>query len=122
MIFNQKLYTALKQMALIWLPAFATFYVALAGVWHFRDVRQVVATVSALDTLLGAILHLSSSTYQKLVSKPDGRLLVDDSDPDKTRAMLDLSETDPHAMVKKKAITLEVVPAPVPHTTGSPTG
>lgn len=65
MIMNSKLYDILKFIAQIVLPAIATFYLTLAGIWGLPFGEEVSATVMATDTLLGAILMISSNAYNK---------------------------------------------------------
>lgn len=60
-----KVYDLLKWIALVVLPALATLYFALAGIWGFPYGEQVVGTIAAVDTFLGAILGISSINYQK---------------------------------------------------------
>lgn len=111
---NEKVYNFFRQVALVWLPAAATLYVFLAHTWFWGHTPQVVGTISATDTFLGAVLHISSKSYAKQAKKPDGSLVIDDSDPEKTTAMLDLGDTDPHEMIKKQSITLQVTQATSP--------
>lgn len=66
MILNNKVYDILKFIAQIVLPAIATFYVTVAGIWGLPYGEQISGTVMAVDTLLGALLMLSSSSYNKL--------------------------------------------------------
>lgn len=62
---SNKLYDALKWIALVALPAFGTFYLALAGIWGFPYGDQIVGTVVAVETLLGTLLQISNSQYKK---------------------------------------------------------
>jgi len=62
---NDKVYDILKQIALIWLPAIGTLYFALAGIWGFPYAEQIVGTITAVDTFLGAILGISSHYYNE---------------------------------------------------------
>lgn len=62
---SNKLYDILKWVALILLPALGTFYFALAGIWNFPYAEQVVGTITAVDTLLGALLGISTAQYNK---------------------------------------------------------
>lgn len=66
MILNNKVYDVLKFIAQIALPAIATFYVTVAGIWGLPYGEQVSGTIMAVDTLLGALLMLSNSVYKKL--------------------------------------------------------
>jgi len=60
-----KVYDILKFIAQIVLPAIATFYVTIAGIWGLPLGDEISRTVMAVDTLLGAILMISSSQYKK---------------------------------------------------------
>ena len=62
---NNKVYDVLKDIALIVLPAFATLYLTLAGIWNLPYPQQVSGTLIAVDTFLGAILHISSKQYKE---------------------------------------------------------
>ena len=64
---SNKVYDVLKDIAQIVLPALATFYLALAGIWGLPYGEQVSATIMAVDTCLGAFLKISSSQYKKTV-------------------------------------------------------
>ena len=61
---SNKTYDALKWIALYFLPAFATLYFALAGIWNLPYGEQVLGTISALDTFLGVLLGLSNAKYK----------------------------------------------------------
>ncbi len=62
---TNKTYDILKLIAQIWLPAIATLYAALANVWSLPYPEQVVNTIVAVDTFLGAVLGISSANYNK---------------------------------------------------------
>ena len=62
---SDKVYNVLKYVALIVLPAVGTLYSALAGVWGFPYGDQIVSTILAVDTFLGALLGISSASYKK---------------------------------------------------------
>ena len=61
---TNKTYDILKWIALILLPAMATFYAAIAAVWGLPYTEQVVGTITAVDTLLGTLLKISSDNYK----------------------------------------------------------
>ena len=65
MIMSNKVYDVLKFVAQIVLPALATFYLTLAGIWGLPFGEQVSGTIMAVDTLLGAVLMISSNKYNK---------------------------------------------------------
>lgn len=60
-----KIYDVLKWIALICIPAIATFYVALAPVWGWPYAEEVAKTANAVCVLLGALLGISTAQYYK---------------------------------------------------------
>lgn len=60
---TSRTYDILKWIALILLPALATFYAAIAAVWGLPYTEQVVGTITAVDTLLGTLLKISADKY-----------------------------------------------------------
>lgn len=60
-----KWYDILKWIALICLPALATFYVALSGVWGWPYADEVAKTATAICTLIGALIGISTASYYK---------------------------------------------------------
>ena len=62
---KNSVYDALKWVALIALPALATLYGALASTWGWPYAEQIVYTITALDTFLGALLGISNLQYKK---------------------------------------------------------
>lgn len=63
MTMSNKVYDVLKWVAQVLLPAIATLYFALAGIWGLPFGEQVVGTITAVDTFLGVILHVSTKNY-----------------------------------------------------------
>lgn len=60
-----KLYDVLKWIALICLPAIAVFYGILADTWHLPYVQEIVITINAVGTLIGALIGVSTLNYNK---------------------------------------------------------
>ena len=60
-----KLYNILKWVVVIFLPALATAYWGLSGLWNFPYVEQIVGTISVIETFLGAIIGISTHAYYK---------------------------------------------------------
>lgn len=57
------LYNVMKWIVIIVLPALATLYAALSAVWAWPFSQEVVTTITAVDTFLGAILCISTANY-----------------------------------------------------------
>ena len=66
---SNKLYNVLKWLTMIVLPALATLYFALSGIWGFPYGEQVVGTITALVTFFGVVLGVSTAQYNKLEKK-----------------------------------------------------
>lgn len=66
---SNKMYDVLKWIALLLLPALATFYLAIASIWNLPYGEQISGTLMAVDTFLGAILKLSSDEYNKKLNE-----------------------------------------------------
>ena len=62
---SDKLYNVLKWVVMIVMPAMATLYQVLAGLWNFPFAEQIVGTITALATFLGACLMISTKNYNK---------------------------------------------------------
>ena len=65
MVLKNSTYDILKYICQIVLPAIGTLYFALAQIWGFPYAEQIVGTITAIDTFLGAILMISSASYNK---------------------------------------------------------
>ena len=63
---SNKVYDILKWIALVVLPALATFYVGLGQIWtNIPYPAQISGTIMLVDALLGTILGISSIQYAK---------------------------------------------------------
>ena len=56
---SNKMYDVLKWIAMVCLPAIATLYLALAGIWNWPYGEEIVGTITAIDTFLGVLLGIS---------------------------------------------------------------
>lgn len=65
---TNKTYDTLKWIALCVLPSVATLYFVLSGIWGFPYGEQIVGTITAVETFLGALLGISTANYKKSVS------------------------------------------------------
>lgn len=58
-----RVYNVLKWVVIIVLPALATLYAALSAVWGWPYSQEITTSITAVDTFLGAILCISTATY-----------------------------------------------------------
>lgn len=61
---NDKTYDILKRVALIVVPALATFVNAVGIVWGVPCTNEVTATITAFGVFLGAAIGVSSKNYE----------------------------------------------------------
>jgi hypothetical protein len=62
---SNKMYDVLKWFVALVLPATATLYSVLSGIWGLPYADQIPNTITAVDTFLGAVLMISSAQYSK---------------------------------------------------------
>ena len=61
---NNQTYDILKRVALIIIPALATFVNAVGIVWGIPYTNEATATITAFGVFLGAALGISSKNYE----------------------------------------------------------
>lgn len=66
---SNKAYDILKYIAQVVLPALGTLYFALASIWGLSYGEEIVGTITAIDTFLGALLMISTDRYNKRLNK-----------------------------------------------------
>ena len=62
---SNKVYDILKWVALIVLPALATFCSVLSGIWGLPFGEQIPATLTAIGLLVGTLIGISTAKYKK---------------------------------------------------------
>ena len=62
---NNKLYDKLKWIALLGLPALTTFYGVVGATCNIPFTQETITIAAAFDTMLGAMLGISSNSYKK---------------------------------------------------------
>lgn len=101
-------YDALKQLALIVLPALGALYFALGNLWGFPKVEEVLGTVTAIETFLGIVLGVSKKNYKANEEHLDGDLEVEITpDGDQFSLELDMPVED---VKTKDELTVKVKP------------
>lgn len=104
---NNKVYDNLKWITLILLPAVSAAYFGLSNVLSLPAAEQVVGTIAVIITFLGAVLGLSTQSYNTSDSKFDGVMHVDTSDPQKDLFTFELYEA-PEGFPEKDTLTFKV--------------
>ena len=62
---NNKLYDKLKWIALVGLPALTTFYGVVGATCNIPFTQETITIAVAFDTMLCAMLGISSNSYKK---------------------------------------------------------
>lgn len=62
---SNKIYDVLKLLCTVVLPAVATLFAALCSAWEWNlPVGAILATISAVEVFIGALIGLSNAQYQ----------------------------------------------------------
>lgn len=64
---SNKMFDTLKFLAQVLIPACGTLYFALASIWGLPYAEEIVGTLTAIDTFMGTLLHISTVKYNKEV-------------------------------------------------------
>jgi hypothetical protein len=108
-IMNDRTYNILKWVAQVFLPAVGAFYFALAPLWGFPKVEEVLGTIVALDTLLGVLLGVSTRVYNSDPRNFDGIIRVlDREDGGKTFDMNLNHIEDPRELANQNRVTFAI--------------
>lgn len=62
---SNKAYDTLKYIALIALPALQVFWLTIGKIWDISYTVEIGATIGAVALLLGTLLGVSTSNYNK---------------------------------------------------------
>lgn len=73
---SNKTYDILKPLASLWFPLLLAFYGTLSQVWMWPLEVQIMATLGAVQVLLGGLLAAASASYRNSEAKYDGDLKV----------------------------------------------
>jgi hypothetical protein len=82
-------YNVVKKSATIVFPASAALYIALAQIWGFPHVEEVVGTITAVNTFFGIIVQISKKSYYASNAPYVGEIKVENS-VDGTRKVFSL--------------------------------
>jgi len=106
-ILSDGVYSKLKFVALVLLPALTTLYFTLGSIWKFPAVESVIGSMTALDTFLGILLGISTKMYNASGAKFDGVINVTSTDGGGKLFSLELNG-DPSALDQQKTVTFKV--------------
>lgn len=99
-------YNILKWVTIIVLPAVTTAYGTFSNIWGWPYGDQIVASLAAITLLLGVIIGVSTSSYNKSSAGPSGTLVVDNSGTGQQTYLA--FDQDPKTLAEGSQITLNV--------------
>lgn len=70
---NDKAYDIIKWIATYLLPAIGTLYFALSKIWPLPYGEEIVGTITAVDAFLGALIGISTASYNKQMKESEAR-------------------------------------------------
>lgn len=108
-ILSNRSYDILKQTSAVILPAINALFYALAQIWHIPNSNEVIGTIAAVNVFAGALMKLSTKSYNKSDAKYIGDIRVENSEDDMmTRYSLNLNGS-PETLETLKEVTFKVV-------------
>ena len=105
---SDKWYNILKKLVQIVLPAFGTFYFALAGIWGLPYADQVTGTILATCTFVGICLGISTAQYNASGRAFDGHITVTPTSDGVPTVTAVHYNGMPGDLTDKQSITLQV--------------
>jgi len=111
MTLNPKVYDTIKYLALIGLPAIATFVAGMGAIWEWDNTDKVVKSIIAFSTLLGALTVLNKVRWDNSDARFDGTMTVEVTPPGEVNEIRHLDVDDPtiDAVTNKGEILMKVV-------------
>jgi hypothetical protein len=106
-ILKDNVYNFLKNLVQIVLPAAATLYLSMAGIWGLPAAEQVAGSMAAIATFIGVLLRISTKAYNASDLSFDGNMIVSESEDGVTLYSLELNG-DPEALLTKKSVSFKV--------------
>lgn len=58
-------YDVLKWLCIVFLPAFSTLYWSFASIWAWPYAEQILGSIAAVETFIGALIGISHVNYYK---------------------------------------------------------
>lgn len=111
-LLTDRLYSILKYVAMVVLPATGALYFALAGIWGLPAAEQVVGSIAAANAFLGLVLRVSTVQYEKnnTPSEVHGTVGVVEFPDGVQKIVYNVLKNDDNLPAAGKDIVFKVVP------------
>ena len=70
---NDKVYSLLKWLVVIVLPACGSLWAGLSKIWNLPYAEEIPATIMTICTFLGAVLCISTAEYYRAEGSAEGK-------------------------------------------------
>jgi hypothetical protein len=107
--FSGGVYDFLKRAAQIYIPALGTLYFTVSQIWGLPSPEEVVGTIVAVDTFLGVILGISSSSYNNDPNRLAGTIELI---PGEDGTQMKLTSVDPQKLLSQPEVTFKMAGTP----------
>lgn len=91
-LLSSQQFNLLRRFTELVLPALATFYFTMGGLWGWPKVTEVMGSIAAVSTLCGVILIWLRNQYENSTAKYDGEMVVNLEDPMKDTFRLEVPD------------------------------
>ena len=89
-LLSNKTYDFIRFLVELFLPGLGTLYFALSQIWGLPYGEAVVGSVVAVTVFLGSLIKVSRAKYTPAESVVGGKLVVDETDPEKDTFMFEV--------------------------------
>ena len=89
-LLTNRTYDFIRFLVELFLPGLGTLYFALSQIWGFPYGEAVVGSVVAVAVFLGSLVKVSRAKYTPAESVIGGKLVVDETDPEKDTFMFEV--------------------------------
>jgi putative holin Dp-1 len=110
LLMSDKMYNILKHAAAIGFPALSALYFTIAQIWSIPDTKEVMGTIAAINTFIGALVGVSYVKYNNSGIKYVGSLEVTETGDRKTYSLN--FNADPETIDQMSEVTFKVNPSP----------
>lgn len=104
-ILKDQAYDIAKDSVMLYLPAAAVLYSALAAIWSLPFAPEVTGTVAAVVVFLGVVLKVSAKRYEE---NTDGYFVANDPNPMEETFRTEFTK-NPFELANKGVVRLRVV-------------
>lgn len=104
-VLSEVLYSKVKWLIVVVIPAAGTLYFALAKIWTLPAGEQILGSLLAVQAFLGVIFAISTNQYNNSDAKFDGSVTLSETED---KHIVAVEGIHPEEMAKKDEVLLKV--------------